>query len=376
MFSLKTAIALSFITLASFWIARQAITNADSSIGISLLKTEVDKTLRFNSNHEFTILQFTDLHFGEDEDKDKNTASLQEFLIATVKPDIVVITGDAVSGYSWDKKSPDFYRKNWEKFTAAFTKMGIRYAFTLGNHDTDADLNAKEVGELDKTHSYSLFNGTDTIDPKSYSNYHLEVKSSFKEFKDQTTALLWIFDSKNRGCMDVPESWGCLTENQLEWYLRTSAEYMNTDQYSFVQGLAFFHIPLVEFMELWNYGKTSGTKSDMVSCPLVNTNAFSVFRSAHNIKSIFVGHDHNNDYFGNFKGIDLAYGRKTGFGGYGPDLKHGARVIKLSEYVEPGTGNLMFNIRSHIIQEDGSIIEPEEPTYQGDDGFQITCDSS
>ena len=32
----------------------------------------VDKTLRFNDNGEFTILQFTDLHYGENDDDDGN----------------------------------------------------------------------------------------------------------------------------------------------------------------------------------------------------------------------------------------------------------------------------------------------------------------
>lgn len=32
---------------------------------------KVNKKLRFNSNHEFTILQFTDLHYGESDEKDE-----------------------------------------------------------------------------------------------------------------------------------------------------------------------------------------------------------------------------------------------------------------------------------------------------------------
>jgi hypothetical protein len=30
------------------------------------------------------------------------------------------------------------------------------------------------------------------------------------------------------------------------------------------------------------------------------------------------GHDHDNDFYGEYEGILLAYGRKTGYGGYGP----------------------------------------------------------
>lgn len=37
---------------------------------------KVDKTLKFNENHEFTILQFTDLHYGEDDEKDQNNMNI------------------------------------------------------------------------------------------------------------------------------------------------------------------------------------------------------------------------------------------------------------------------------------------------------------
>ena len=36
------------------------------------------------------------------------------------------------------------------------------------------------------------------------------------------------------------------------------------------------------------------------------------------MKAIFCGHDHNSDYSGFYKDIELIYGRKTGFGSYGP----------------------------------------------------------
>lgn len=44
-----------------------------------------------------------------------------------------------------------------------------------------------------------------------------------------------------------------------------------------------------------------------------------------------VGHDHNNDYHGEYEGITLSYGRKTGYSCYGPsNLLHGARVFELT----------------------------------------------
>ena len=50
--------------------------------------TNIDKEptkLQFNSNGEFKILQFTDLHYGEDAIKDDNSQMLQEKLIKEVR---------------------------------------------------------------------------------------------------------------------------------------------------------------------------------------------------------------------------------------------------------------------------------------------------
>jgi pre-mRNA-splicing factor SYF1 len=54
----------------------------------------------------------------------------------------------------------------------------------------------------------------------------------------------------------------------------------------------------------------------------------------------FSGHDHDNDYSGLFtkngKTIELAYGRKSGYGSYGPpkDMIRGGTVIKLKNLGE------------------------------------------
>ena len=55
--------------------------------------------------------------------------------------------------------------------------------------------------------------------------------------------------------------------------------------------------------------------------------------------------DHNNDYYGQYFGISLSYGRKSGFGEYGPiKVEKGARIFELTE--EP------FSINSWIINSD------------------------
>lgn len=45
------------------------------------------------------------------------------------------------------------------------------------------------------------------------------------------------------------------------------------------------------------------------------------------IKLKFLGHDHSNDFIGDYHGISLGFGRKTGYGCYGPPLGMPNKII-------------------------------------------------
>lgn len=64
-------------------------------------------------------------------------------------PDVVILTGDMVSGYSWDN-TDGWYEKQWRKWTLPFLKKNQKYIYTLGNHDHGADLSATEIIMLDR----------------------------------------------------------------------------------------------------------------------------------------------------------------------------------------------------------------------------------
>ena len=46
---------------------------------------------------------------------------------------------------------------------------------------------------------------------------------------------------------------------------------------------------------------------------------------------VFVGHDHNNSFVANYKGIDLGYTQGAGFNVYGPGYKRGVRILDINE---------------------------------------------
>ena len=287
-------------------------------------------------NGTFTILQITDLHYGDTEEGDDNNVKITEDLIESVKPDVVIVTGDIISGYANDGK-PDFQKNIWKKFTAPFIKNKVYYAFVLGNHDAyDGNLKPEALIELEKASEYSLFKHSLGKGFPAFT-YYLPVHSSIKE--DSISAMFWIMNTNANGCRGDLRTWGCMEDKDVKWYRKTSKK-MNKYHGKDVHNLAFFHIAIPEYLNLFNEGFFYGTKGDRIGCPTTNTGAFKAFKEG-NIQATFVGHDHNNDFGGWHDGIELVYGRKTGFGGYGPDagLERGGRVITLIE----------------LPQEDGSI---------------------
>lgn len=64
----------------------------------------------------------------------------------------------------------------------------------------------------------------------------------------------------------------------------------------------------------------------------MNTGLFAAMLEQGDVMGTFVGHDHINDYRGELHGIQLCYGRATGYGTYGREgMLRGARVIRMHE---------------------------------------------
>mmetsp|Transcript_143 Transcript_143/g.154 ORF Transcript_143/g.154 Transcript_143/m.154 type:complete len:156 (+) Transcript_143:659-1126(+) len=106
-------------------------------------------------------------------------------------------------------------------------------------------------------------------------------------------------------------------------------------------------------MNLYNNAKFYGTRGEDICCSSVNTGLFSAILEEEIADWVSVGHDHNNDYYGKYNGINLAYGRKTGFACYGPkNLQRGARIFEVTE--DP------YSVKTWVRQEDGSIHEESE----------------
>ncbi len=120
-------------------------------------------------------------------------------------------------------------------------------------------------------------------------------------------------------------------------------------------------------MSLYNNCDYYGHKGSQVSCSSVNTGLFAALLETPTVSWVSVGHNHKNDFYGLYQGINLGYGRKSGYGGSSdPQLKAGARVFEVTEGVK--------EIRTWVRQEDGSVIIETEAKRRGKgDKIQTKC---
>jgi hypothetical protein len=125
-------------------------------------------------------------------------------------------------------------------------------------------------------------------------------------------------------------SWDWIYPAQVQWYSRTSEQL--EARYGKLNSLMFFHIPLWEWSDMVvEHGKFGATGyRGEGECPgNLNSGLFLAARQRGDVKGMFVGHDHINDYVGTYYGIALAYDASIGYQTYGGEMK-GGRVIELN----------------------------------------------
>jgi hypothetical protein len=117
--------------------------------------------------------------------------------------------------------------------------------------------------------------------------------------------------------------------SQIEWYRKWVSKKAAEDD--LVPAIAFIHIPLPEMITMWNYHSTLGSQGDWdgVCCSSLNTGLFAAFKEFGEVRAIVSGHDHANDFIGEYQGVLLGYGRKSGYGGYfKTGWSHGSRIAR------------------------------------------------
>lgn len=269
-------------------------------------------------NGQFKIAQFTDLHWDPASATRKHTADLIQEVLKKERPDLAIITGDIVTSFPAEK--------GWDEVAKVFEQSQMPWAITLGNHDEEAELTRTEIFDFLKGKPYFM---GETGEPKSGAgNYVLPIHSLNTKIP---AFLLYFFDTHNRPVAEMYGRYKWVQFDQVNWYRKTSESFTIINNNDPIPALAFLHIPLKEFKDLHDsHLPVLGHKTDGVSPSQLNSGLFASFVDKNDVIGMFVGHDHDNDYIGQYLGIALAYGRTTGFDAEGVREK-GARIIQLYE---------------------------------------------
>lgn len=289
--------------------------------------------LTYDENGNFRILQLTDLHWTSGSKNCAKTEDVIRKLVASKDPDIIMITGDVVTARP--------AKKGWEELISIFNSLKIPYMVLMGNHDPEYMQRNDIYALLEKSPYYCCENEPEAVvsDPNHVARKERIVNGRgngalpiYKLGSEKISTVLYCFDSNNYTHDKVLGHFDWIRANQLEWYLSESRKYTSMNAGTPVPSYAFLHIPLREYHQIDRKPGTYGNvRQAKVLGSDVNSGLFAAFLDMRDVKGVFCGHDHHNDYIGIYKGIALAFGRTTGLDAQSL-LSCGGRVIDLHNF--------------------------------------------
>jgi hypothetical protein len=277
--------------------------------------------LQFSENGRFRIAQIADIHFNsnhENKATPKERIDMINTVLDTEKPDFVIYTGDNVNNSSLN---------DWDIIAEPCIRRKIPWTFIFGNHDDEYQRSREEIMDYVSKMPYCYAE----YGPKEIGgvgNYVLTVHSDGKPVPD---ILLYCFDNAYKvphqpQCSSGPVGW--FSSGQIQWYREKSKEYATQNNGKPITALAFFHVPLDEYVQIPAFPKETkmvGNKGEKECIGILNSGLFQTMFECGDVMGTFCGHDHENDYIGILHGIALAYGRSAC-----QRKPYGARLIEVT----------------------------------------------
>ncbi len=290
-------------------------------------------------NGKFKVMQIADTQ--EIPSVSPDTIKLISAALDREKPDLVVFTGDQIKGYStffMGEKGKINVESTIKALIAPLEERGIHFTMTFGNHDGQAAYGNSEQFEIYKQSPMFVYADPQAEDDKG--TFCLSIEDKF---------LIYLFDSHSKA---DDGGYAAVNEKQIEWYRSVRDSYESP-----LPSIVFQHIPTPEFFDVIKKVKrfTTGCvraygshenefyildpdnsqpgdfMGESPAAPYKNSGEVDAFLEKGEVLGLFVGHDHNNSFVADYKGLKLGYTQGAGFNVYGPGFKRGVRTFEIDE---------------------------------------------
>ncbi|MGI6138163.1 MAG: metallophosphoesterase [Candidatus Hydrogenedentales bacterium] len=267
------------------------------------------KTFTVSNTAAIRVMQFTDLHFfaghkknlSDEEELERRMHTVDDLKrhVDNANADLILVTGDF-----WHE-NPEGRGPEYKAFAVEqLENLGVPWAFTWGNHDHLPDIAA---GHRDLAAAKgSLYCGA-----AEDGNYVISIEDK------SGTALAEIF------CLNTKDIG---VQEDTRQFIRRAA---GADAAKRPMRIAACHIPLQQHDQVWEDKIATGFIGERICFEEEDGSSLNVLSDS-GMQAFLCGHDHTNDYSGVMAGVELIYGRSTGYSGYGNDkLPKGAKVYTL-----------------------------------------------
>ena len=298
------------------------------------------KELVFRKDGTFHILMISDFH-----GHDRSSPQLKEgidALVEAVSPDLVLLGGDQLGAVT-----PERLHNYLAHTLSILTERGIPWAHVYGNHDREQPMTLLEQQPVYEEFPLCL-SSRGPEDVSGVGNYVLPVLSSDRK---KIAWNVWALDSF-REYPDYQEAFGhpeyrYILPNsfgtgsvqasplfdQAVWYYRTSLEMEKELGYK-APAVMYMHVPLIEMLLIPKNPaecRMTGEQRESICCSEMSNGLFMACQQRGDVRGIFFGHEHLNDFSGELFGITMAYDSAVGYDMTCDDDMRGGREIVLDE---------------------------------------------
>ncbi len=349
-----------FPLLLSLLLLFAILINCGSCVWVSDTESEEELTLIAKEGKALKVLQFADLHLGEEgtayHNKDvTRTLEFIDYAIKTEDPDLIVLLGDNMMTQGI---------KGAKFIVETFDQYKIPYTFLFGNHDATSYLPTHSKLGVSKylencNSPYLLYKSGFTQGGKEdrYGNFSILIRD------ERTHDLVGAFVLIDTGTYDYElEAYQVINQGQISWYeeeiARLNAIYtqQKSNAHSTIPTITYGHIPLPEHSEA--YQKAMQNDGAEIIYPQENFgwlprgarndddheyDFFDAMVKMQSAKAYICGHYHVMNYHVKMDGIILGFCPQSGV------TNNSARPIKTFSYTLDSNFEMQLNL----------VVEPQ-----------------